>query len=685
MYPRQRLGNREDLGLGTVLPARPSSTTLQVMESRTPTLGERFELRTRLGSGAAGEVFLAFDRKLERDVAVKLLSGEGPLADSRRFLAEARALAALRHPNILTVFDYGVADGAAYLVLELVDGGSLADRAPHQGLDPDTTRRIAGGILEALDTAHRAGILHRDVKPENVLLTRSGEPRLSDFGLVKDLHSKVQARTALGTMLGTPAFMAPELFRGKAASAASDVYSWGCLLYWLVNGRVPHDGTLEEIVLARSRPGYPRGQERGRLALLLDRALEHDPLQRAGTGELLEFLGSPEESANLPTRLVSSRELAGRGSGPERGRTGRGGEGRSGFRGARAAFPLVMLLAGAWFLRPTPAPVPDPGSEAVPAPADPTSGERSSWEERLGRIEAEPWLAARYAELLAGLDRNYHGVLHGWRQKGPPAEVKIRLETLAASLPEVTAFGRDRERMTGWLTDPEIPIRERMSLLAALQRVEPFDAFFRAAGLPAPYQADRMIEALLPRKGSHLDHAREPTEAIPEDRDPGPGEHLLFRWTHPVDEAYPCLTPYYGTPTGIEQAVWGLPILQSGGHWDPVVHSEIQARVFLDPTPAGTRRIGRLRFEVGNLLQPSRLRIEWNDDPISYWSDPGWMVHRTWSTDKLRVHRVTMDLPSELLLPGRNRVRITVEPLPGFPRLHGTDLDCLVLVLDPVE
>ncbi|HEX5854094.1 MAG TPA: serine/threonine-protein kinase, partial [Thermoanaerobaculia bacterium] len=203
----------------------------------------RYRLLERAGFGGMSEVWKAEDGTLKRTVAVKVILGP-VAADSafrERFLREARLVAGLEHPNVLPVFDYGTAtldgDEVSYLVMPLVAGGSLKGRVSGP-VPPALAVAWLSAIASALDHAHAKGILHRDVKPGNVLMDSQGRPLLADFGLARstDVSSGL---TATGTVLGTPLYMAPEQATGAALSGRADQYALAVIAFELLAGRVP--------------------------------------------------------------------------------------------------------------------------------------------------------------------------------------------------------------------------------------------------------------------------------------------------------------------------------------------------------------------------------------------------------------------------------------------------------------
>jgi len=203
-----------------------------------------YEIVGPLGAGGMGEVYRARDTRLERDVAVKVLRSEAMTpADRRRFEIEARAVSSLNHPNILTVHDIGEDNGTPYIVSELLDGDCLSALIPSGGMALRTLLEVAVQIADGLAAAHAAGFMHRDLKPDNILLTRDGRVKILDFGLAKQAMAanaedatRTIAVTNPGTVLGTTAYMSPEQARGEVLDARSDQFSFGLILYELVAG-----------------------------------------------------------------------------------------------------------------------------------------------------------------------------------------------------------------------------------------------------------------------------------------------------------------------------------------------------------------------------------------------------------------------------------------------------------------
>ena len=277
----------------------------------------RFLIERRIGRGGFGTVYEAWDGRLERSVAVKAIESAAP--DSDRVLREAQAAARLNHPGIVTLYELGEEDGNALLVTELVDGSSLARLNRNAALSDREIGEIGADLCEALDHAHERGVVHRDVKPQNVLVTEGGEPRakLMDFGVAR--LTDAAALTAPGDVVGTLAYMAPEQAEGRAVGSEADVYSLGLMLYESWSGEHPTRRATPAATaraigarprpLRRLRPDLPRD-----LCETIDACLHRRPerrptLEELGEGieETLEALADQPPSAPkaLPVRLAA--------------------------------------------------------------------------------------------------------------------------------------------------------------------------------------------------------------------------------------------------------------------------------------------------------------------------------------------------------------------------------------------
>ncbi len=249
----------------------------------------RYRLERRLGVGGMATVQLAFDTRLERNVAVKLLAEH--LAEDgafvSRFRREALAAARLVHPNIVQVFDFGLDEPTHrnFIVMEFVDGQSCAEMLREQGSLPvDEAVEILAQSCRGLDYAHRNGVVHRDVKPGNLLRSREGSVKLADFGIAKAAEDS--DITKVGSVLGTAAYLAPEQARGEAAGPASDLYALGVVAYQLLAGRLPYDaGSLTDLARLQETGPPPRLDELEpdvppALAAAVAVALHRDPEER---------------------------------------------------------------------------------------------------------------------------------------------------------------------------------------------------------------------------------------------------------------------------------------------------------------------------------------------------------------------------------------------------------------------
>jgi len=221
----------------------------------------RYRLESRLGFGGMSTVHLAFDQRLERRVAVKLLAEH--LAEDAtfvsRFQREAQAAARLVHPNVVQVFDSGLDEhtGQHFIVMEYIEGQSCAEILRDYGwVDVDEAVSIVEQACEGLYYAHRNGVVHRDVKPGNLLRAREGEVKLADFGIAK--ATEQSSITQVGSVLGTAAYLAPEQARGEEAGPPADLYALGVVTYQLISGRLPYEATsLTELALKQQREEPP--------------------------------------------------------------------------------------------------------------------------------------------------------------------------------------------------------------------------------------------------------------------------------------------------------------------------------------------------------------------------------------------------------------------------------------------
>ncbi|HVW90027.1 MAG TPA: serine/threonine-protein kinase, partial [Gaiellaceae bacterium] len=248
----------------------------------------RYRLLEPLGRGAMSAVWLAHDEELQRRVAVKTLA---PSADRQRFAREARAVAALSHPNICGLYDYGEADGRPYMVLEYLPNGSLEDRLKRGALSDAETTRVASEVAAGLAHAHDRGLVHRDLKPANILFDPEGRAKIADFGIARMGGSGTL--TEAGTVLGTASYISPEQAAGEPAGPASDVYSFGVILFRMLTGSLPFvsANAMELVRMHRDVPppavADVRPDAPPRLAAIATAALAKDPAARPADGAAL--------------------------------------------------------------------------------------------------------------------------------------------------------------------------------------------------------------------------------------------------------------------------------------------------------------------------------------------------------------------------------------------------------------
>ncbi|MGI9030748.1 MAG: serine/threonine-protein kinase [Ilumatobacteraceae bacterium] len=258
-------------------------------------LASRYEVGPLLGTGGMARVVRGRDTRLDRPVAIKLVPADAiDPAGRERFGREARSSAGFDHPNAVTAFDAGESDGYLFLVMELVDGSSLAELLATRGPLPfDEVVRIEDGMLAALGAAHAAGIVHRDVKPGNVLLDGHGRVKLADFGIARRLDDLTSDLTGVGRFIGTPKYLAPEQIAGDPATPATDLYAAGVVLYEMVAGAPPFDGPSPmELAWAHHHAPVPdvrvaRPDVPPALAATISTAMAKDPVQRFATADAM--------------------------------------------------------------------------------------------------------------------------------------------------------------------------------------------------------------------------------------------------------------------------------------------------------------------------------------------------------------------------------------------------------------
>jgi serine/threonine protein kinase/Tol biopolymer transport system component len=280
----------------------------------TAALGASYEVERELGRGGMAAVYLAHDRRQRRVVAIKVLHPElSAVLGPRRFLREIELTASLQHPHILPLFESGSADGLLYYVMPYVAGETLRERlVREQQLSIEVAVRIAREVADALEYAHRHGIIHRDVKPENILLGEDGHAMLSDFGIALAVSNAAGARiTRTGLSLGTPQYMAPEQAGGRPVDARTDVYALGCVLYEMLAGEPPFTGPTAQAIIVRllSETPRPLAAQRASVPEHVDAAvrvaIEKLPADRFTSARAFaDALANP--GAPLPARAVTT-------------------------------------------------------------------------------------------------------------------------------------------------------------------------------------------------------------------------------------------------------------------------------------------------------------------------------------------------------------------------------------------
>ncbi len=280
----------------------------------------QYEVQDFIGQGAMGLVYRAYHAQLERTGAVKVMQAISPDPDTTaRFRHEAQAIAQMRHPNILNVYDFGEYEGTPYMIVEYVPGGSLANRLGQGMIDRASALNFLRGIAAGLDYAHSRGVVHRDIKPANVLLEPDDTPVIADFGLAKLLQGS-SLKSMTGVTTGTPAYMAPEQVTGAKVGPAADRYSLATIAYEMLTGVIPFDGeALMELLYAQVHREPPPPSTRNpslspRVDAVLMRGLAKDPNARWETGgafvRALEEALAPKPSAAVARTMVMASPVA---------------------------------------------------------------------------------------------------------------------------------------------------------------------------------------------------------------------------------------------------------------------------------------------------------------------------------------------------------------------------------------
>ncbi|HWH28333.1 MAG TPA: serine/threonine-protein kinase [Mycobacteriales bacterium] len=345
-------------------------------------LGDRYALERRIAVGGMGEVWAAEDRLLGRPVAVKTarpeVQADAGFAD--RLLAEARHAAAVAHPGIAEVYDVSAAEPVPYLVMELVDGRPLsqviADEAP---LPPERARRIVCQVAAALDAAHAVGLVHRDVKPSNLLLTADDRVKVTDFGIARAVDAASVTRS--GFVVGTAQYLSPEQTSGQPASAASDLYALGVVAFELLTGRRPFDGDPMQVLAAHRDTPAPELPESvpADLRELVTALLHKDPGSRPSAAHVVGRTPYPSDR----TAVLRAPAVAGGSSGPATAPAAGTDDGTDAQTAPHAVLPTADPAAA-----PTAAP-------ALAPHARPHAGPAAAWRRAAGEgLRTPRWLPA---------------------------------------------------------------------------------------------------------------------------------------------------------------------------------------------------------------------------------------------------------------------------------------------------
>jgi serine/threonine-protein kinase len=316
-------------------------------------LADRYELKYVVGSGGMASVYCAYDTLLERNVALKILHEHHGETDDYvdRFRHEARAAAQLSHPGIVTVIDRGEADGRQFIVFEFVDGDTLKEVVERSGpLPPRHVIELGLEVGRAIAFAHGQGLVHRDVKPQNVLIGSDGRAQVTDFGIARVMDAV--GRTESGTVLGTSHYIAPEQARGEHVDNQTDVYSFGVVLYELLTGEVPYPGdNFLNVAMRHVNDPVPSVLERRpdcpvRLATLVERMMAKAPADRPASMddvvvELEACLGELDSRPDGDSTMILRAPV----ETPPRPRQRRAGRVRAGRGRPRLLLPLLVLLA----------------------------------------------------------------------------------------------------------------------------------------------------------------------------------------------------------------------------------------------------------------------------------------------------------------------------------------------------
>ncbi|MDA0810314.1 MAG: serine/threonine-protein kinase [Planctomycetota bacterium] len=340
---------KPDLG-ETVVPDKPAAKTdgtkkksapddaVKAAKKKTVQLGD-FKLLKKLGQGGMGEVYLAKQVSLDRQVALKILSKEMAKKPGfvERFVREARAMARIDHPNAVKVYAADSDKGLNYVGIEYIDGQSMQDWVDQIGtLEVGDAINVVLSCADALNHAHELNLIHRDIKPDNILVTKKGVVKVADFGLAKALDDEDMSMTQSGTGLGTPLYMPPEQARdAKNVDHRTDIYALGCTFYYFLTGKLPFEGdSVLKLIVAKEKGQYPAARSLNskipeKLSLMIDKMIQKEPKHRYSScaeiikdldqlgleNETLSFIGDSGGSTTSRSSRGRQRSTVGSDSG----------------------------------------------------------------------------------------------------------------------------------------------------------------------------------------------------------------------------------------------------------------------------------------------------------------------------------------------------------------------------------
>lgn len=589
-------------------PQRPKATLPEELVARFP------DARP-LGAGAMGGVFSASDQDLGRRVAVKVLHAPDDDDIAIRFLREAETLARIQHPNVLRVLDHGRTPAGPYMVMELLDGAPLDTPPPDLDLE-----QVARDLAAGLEAVHTADVIHRDVKPANVMWVRPGRAVLIDFGLVHDPGKTALTRT--GTLVGTPAYMSPEILMGESLSPASDWYALGISLYELAEGRRPYG--MEEIHRIFADEGLPPLEffhlaPAAPLRQLIISLTAHDPARRpadhAAVVAVLEAPARPhEQTFQEPTRPIGSTTQArpGADTGPHPARSSRSSPGPASAPGSRTwpkAVGLILLcfVLGvlSWSQPQTPATAPD--LSQVVDPEEPESPFPEDFPERLAQELEEAMMFARSPQ---------GEVVPAEGNLGKPGFREF-LEPDPRRWPEQLAQAEELRTFDDWIRAGGDPLQLPTTLADALRGV---GERYRNQGLPDPFFP--MLEG--PTHGPG----------------PPPQDFLGGRLANDLLEDYPVpdrLGPWFMTAIAAHREA-----LAEQERLGDVAKRSFEAREAVDDFPSGLLRLPlEIRdFDLQSLAEAAYV-LESSRQPIAQWTH---RVHRRY---RRLMHAVAQSIEKE--------------------------------------